>query len=82
MYSDWATALSAGKSPISGRGMPESKIDHELLRANDAIRGAQMNPADFRAIDVRAGGRMKIDQKAREYPVYRPESMTPRCLGI
>jgi hypothetical protein len=28
-----------------------------------------MNPADFRAIDVIAGGRLKIDQKARECPV-------------
>jgi hypothetical protein len=30
-----------------------------------------MNQADFRAIDVRAGGRMKIDQKARECPVLQ-----------
>jgi hypothetical protein len=51
-------------------GNPESKIDHELLHANDAIKGVHlMNPADFRAIDVIAGGRLKIGQKARECPV-------------
>jgi hypothetical protein len=39
MYSDWATALSAGKSPI----------------------------------DVRAGGRLKINQKARECPMLQSQ---------
>jgi hypothetical protein len=33
-----------------------------------------MNPADFRAIDVRAGGRLKIDQNVRECPTLQTKS--------
>jgi hypothetical protein len=42
-----------------------------------------MNPADFRAIDVRAGGRLKIDQKTRECPVLQTrvnDAAMPRNL--
>jgi hypothetical protein len=58
---DWAKALHTG---IGGyprfRGtlcvQKVHKIEnHELLRANDASRGVHMNPADFRAIDIRVG---------------------------
>jgi hypothetical protein len=44
-----------------------------------------VNPADFRAIDVIAGGRLKIDQKARECPVLQTrvnDATMPRNLNI
>jgi hypothetical protein len=44
-----------------------------------------MNPTDFRAIDVIAGGRLKIDQKARECPVVQTrvsDAAMPRNLMI
>jgi hypothetical protein len=43
----------------------------------------QMNPTDFCAIDVIAGGRLKIDQKARECPVVQTrvsDAAMPRNL--
>jgi hypothetical protein len=42
-----------------------------------------VNPADFRAIDVIAIGRLKIDQKARECPVLQTrvsDAAMPRNL--
>jgi hypothetical protein len=41
-----------------------------------------MNPADFRTIDVRAGGRLKIDQKARGQSQWRRDASEFYKLNI